>query len=124
MSSIRCKCGHRTDTTGYPSPALGELKWQTEAETESQERSRDVRAFLAAVENKQDKSWARNYFGDEYAEGYPESIDMADVIEDITSRASSKGGRCVSQCEKCERLYIQKECYSDEWVCFEKEAAS
>jgi hypothetical protein len=121
MSSIRCKCGHITDTTGYPSPNLGELKWQTESESQSQQRNSDVKEFLSALENGQDKNWVQNYFGDRYAELYPDRLDTGDVIEDINSNVESKGGRCVSQCEKCERLYIQKEFYSDEWTCFEKE---
>ncbi|HSK70821.1 MAG TPA: hypothetical protein VK892_03935 [Pyrinomonadaceae bacterium] len=120
MSSIRCRCGYITDTTVYPSPHLGELKWQTETESESEERSRDVKDFFVALDKKQDKNWVRNYFGESYAESYPDSIGIANVIEDITSRASFKGGRCIEQCEKCERIYIQKEFYSDEWTCFEK----
>lgn len=120
MSRFSCKCGHVTNTTVYPSPALGELKWQTEIEAESQQRNQDVKDFLTALENGLDKDWVRNYFNEEYAESYPDVISKATVIEDIVSRAGYISGRRVSQCERCGRLYIQKEFNSDEWACFEK----
>jgi hypothetical protein len=120
MSRFSCRCGNVISDTVYPSPEFGELKWQTETEARSQQRSQDVKDFLAALENGQDKDWVRNYFNEEYAESYPDRITRAAVIEDITSRADNAAGRAVVRCEMCERLYIQKEFYTDEWACFEQ----
>ena len=120
MGKFACHCGYIISDTVYPCSLIGQLKWQTETESESQERNSDVKDFLAAVESGSDKDWVKNYFAGRYFEMYPDQITIGDVIEDITSRAEHKEGRCVYQCPECERLYIQREFYTDDWTCYEK----
>jgi hypothetical protein len=120
MGTFACRCGYIIRDNDYPCPLTGQLKWQTETESESEERNSDVKDFLAALENESDKDWVKNYFAGRYFELYPDQITIGDVIEDIASRASNKDGRCVYRCPECERIYIQREFYTDDWTCYEK----
>ena len=120
MGKFACHCGYVISDSSYPCSSAGELKWQTETELESQETNHDVKEFLVAVENKKDSDWIQKYFGDEYLEIYPDGLSIGDVIDDIYSNVSHKRGRSVYQCPACERLYLQKELYTNEWICFEK----
>ena len=120
MGKFICRCGYIISDSVYPCPLVGEIKWQTETEDQSQERSHDIKEFLSAVDNGTDKTWVRNYFTEDYAESYPHDITKRAVIEDITSRAEHKSGRVVYKCPECERMYIQREFYTDDWTCYEK----
>ena len=120
MGKFACHCGYIISDVKYPCPLAGQLKWETETESESQERNKHVKDFLAAVENGTDKDWVKNYFAGKYFEMYPNQITIADVIGDISSRAENKAGRCVYRCPECERIYIQREFYTDDWICYEK----
>ena len=120
MGKFACYCGYVISDSTYPCPLSGELKWETESELQSQETMRDVKEFFAAIENKKDSDWIRNYFGEEYLEIYPVNISVGEVIDDIYTKNSSKKGHMVYQCPECERLYLQKEFYTDEWICYEK----
>lgn len=120
MGKFACYCGYTISDSTYPCEFVGELKWQTEFNSQSQETSCDVKEFLAAIENKQDVDWIRNYFGEKYLEIYPSNMSIDEVIDDIYTTVSNKQGHCVYKCPKCEKLYLQKEFYTDEWICFEK----
>lgn len=120
MSKFLCHCGNIISTVAIPNPFEGELKWDMDVENEVDERTKDLQSFLAAQENVQDRDWIKNYFGDQYAESYPNGISVADAIEDIYSRAANKIRREVLRCAECERIYLQKEPSVDEWICYEK----
>lgn len=83
---------------------------------QSEKTTNDVKEFFTAFENKRNEEWLRNYFGDTY----PLNLDAALVIDDIYTKVSNNQGHSVYQCPECERIYLQKEFYSDEWTCFEK----
>lgn len=116
MGKFACHCGYVISDSVYPCPYAGELKWETESETQSEQINRDLEDFLSAVEEGQRESWIRNYFGTEY----PVELNLSSVIDDIYSKVSRKYGHNVYQCPKCERIYLQKESYGDEWTCFVK----
>lgn len=120
MGKFSCRCGYIISDSVYPCALVGELRWQTEFEEQSQHRSRDVEGFLSAVDQGTDKAWVRNYFTEDYAEEYPHGITKRAVIEDITTRAEGKSGRVVYKCPECERMYVQKDFYTDDWTCYEK----
>jgi hypothetical protein len=120
MGKFACRCGYIISDSVYPCPLVGRLKWQPETENESQERNIDVKDFLAALDKGTDKDWVKNYFAGRYFELYPHQITIGDVINDIASRAEHKEGRCVYRCPECERVYIQREFYTDDWTCYKK----
>ena len=120
MGRFYCHCGYVISDVESPCPMAGELRWEPELDWRDTEVQRIVSDFLTAVENKQSEIWIRNYFGDEY----PLDSSLAEVIDDIYLRVSNERGRSVYQCPECERLYLQKEFYADEWTCFEKRKES
>jgi hypothetical protein len=116
MGKFACHCGYVISDSVYPCPQVGELKWETETENQSEQFSRNVADFLSAVERGQKENWIQNFFSKEY----PLNENIASIIVDIYSNVSNKQGRAVYQCPKCERIYLQKEFYANEWTCFEK----
>lgn len=116
MSKFPCRCGNVISDSLYPCDLTGELKWQNETESQSQDRNADIKDFLVSIENGEGERWIKDYFD----EGYPQDRATSDIIEDITSRVEGRSGRCVYRCPDCERIYVQKEFYSDERTCYEK----
>lgn len=116
MGKLACHCGHMISDSTYPCSWAGELKWETESELQSQKIYEDVTEFLLSVENGKNIEWISNYFN----ESYPNDLNVASIIDDIYSKNLNEQGHNVLQCSECERLYIQKEFYTNEWVCFEK----
>lgn len=116
MGKFACHCGYVISDVVCPCPMSGDLLWDPEKDWLGTEVQRVVTDFLFAVENNQREIWIRNYFGDVY----PLDLNLAMVIDDIYSKVSNEKGRRVYQCPECERLYVQKEFYTNEWICFEK----
>ena len=117
MGSFSCRCGNTFRNTLVPCKFTGRLKWDPEIAHEIDSVDRDVKSFFESLENIKDKEWVKNYFGSQYAESYPEKITKANVIEDISSRYRYDYGNFIYRCDKCERIYIEKE-YN--FICYEK----
>jgi hypothetical protein len=116
MGKFGCRCGNVISDSVYPCEFVGELRWQTETESDSQARARVIESFLSVVESGNSVSWIQDYFGGDY----PLDLSNSEVIEDIIAKVSNSTGRSVYRCPECERIYVQKEFYSDEWACYEK----
>lgn len=116
MGKFGCHCGYVISDSISPCPNAGELRWQTEIDLASDEIYATTKEFLKSVDEGTDKDWVNNYFGDIY----PKDFSLSEVIDDIYSVVFGRKGRSVYQCPKCERLYLQKEFYTNEWTCFEK----
>ena len=138
--SYRCLCGNVISDHTYPSEVTGDLKWQTESESASQDALQDIKEFLTAVENGSKEEWLRKFFRigeakfsvikidrksgeritSQMGNDFYLRADMATVIYDIFSRYDNREGHSVYRCPECERIYIQKQYGSDEYDCYEK----
>ena len=116
MGSFTCHCGYIIRDTVCPCPPSGTLMWEPEHDALGETALKDVESFLNALRDGTRDEWVRNYF----LTGYPLDVSDAMVIDDIYSRASDNKGKSVYQCPECERLYLQKRLYENEWSCFEK----
>ena len=137
--SYLCSCGHVIKDNIYPCPEVGDLKWQPESESASQDACQALKEFLIAVENGAKNEWLKRFFDvgenklvfevieadgerttGEIGNDFYLGADMATIITDIMSRYEGREGHSVYRCPECERLYIQKQYESDEYECFEK----
>ena len=116
MGKFPCHCGYVISDSSSPCPFSGELRWEHETDYITEKSIETVKDFLQAVENGKRDEWIRKYFFDIY----PLDLDIAEIIDDIYTDVSNEKGRRVYKCPECERIYLQKEFYTDEWICYEK----
>lgn len=115
MGKLACHCGNTISDSISPYPHAGELLWEPEKDAIGDEFGKNVDEFLAAVRSGDRDSWIETFFG----EGYPLTGNDSEVISDIQSRAGHRFGQAVLRCTVCNRIYIQKGVYVNEWTCYE-----
>lgn len=115
MGKFACHCGYVISDSST-CPFLGSLRWSPEDDYLSDKSIENVRDFLQAITDGKKDEWIKNYFGDIY----PTDMETAEIIDDIYMNVSNEKGHMVYQCPECERIYLQKEYYTDEWICYEK----
>jgi len=115
MGKFGCDCGNVISDSMSPCPHAGELHWEPEKDAIGNEFAKNVDEFLASARHGDRDSWIKAFFG----EGYPLTGKDSEVIYDIQGRAGDRFGRAVLRCVECNRIYIQKEAYVNEWTCYE-----
>ena len=115
MGKLGCHCGNVISDSMSPCPHAGELLWEYEKDAIEDEFATVAKDFLDAVSRGNRESWMETFFG----EAYPRTEHDSVVILDIRSRAGDRLGRAVLRCVVCNRIYIQKDAYVNEWTCYE-----
>jgi hypothetical protein len=115
MGKFSCHCGNVTSDTIYPCEWAGDLQWQDEREAQDTAAAEVLKEFVAAIEGGDTQTWLNSYFQIDYP-----PVDLATAVLDIHSKERRKLGHSVYRCPECEKIYIQKEYFTNEWTCYEK----
>ena len=91
--------------------------WQPELDSQSDEAYRLVTDYLQAVSIGRKGEWlAENFPG-----LYPSEPLDTDVIHNIYSDVwLGAASHVIYQCPECQRLYVQKKAFENDWECYEK----
>ena len=116
MGKFKCHCGYVISDSVSPCPHAGDLHWDPENDASESKFVEAVDSYFAAVKRGEGDEWIDKYFALGYAKI---ELSIGELVSDIRTKADQSYGRGVLQCTECNRIYIQKKVFVNEWDCYE-----
>jgi hypothetical protein len=118
MSRFRCRCGHLIIDITDDLPNKAAVLRNQDTDWFYDTVARELARFAAAVRADQRETWIAEHF----LAGYPRDLSDEDVISDfLCGPADLMSG--VYECERCGRLWVQRQPGADEWIAYTPEDA-
>jgi hypothetical protein len=105
MSKMACLCGGVISNTRCPCPTDGWILRDQDQEGYYDGTSRDIAAFIAAIQAGRRNAWIAEYFSPQY----PNDVTDEEAIYDILAFHKRQLVLSVAECEQCGRLWVQRE---------------
>lgn len=103
MSKMRCLCGGLISNVVCPCPTEGWILRDQDQDGFCDVTSRDIAAFLTAIQANSRNAWIAEYFSPHY----PNDVSDQAVIYDIISHRKRQVVLSIAECEQCGRLWVQ-----------------
>ena len=114
MSKLGCRCGNIISDILAPCPTEGWILRDQDQEAYEDGVCQDIAAFFRAVTAGDRVAWIGGFFGP----NYPTDGSDASVINDILAYGQREFFRCIAECDRCGRLWVQREACVNSYMSF------